>query len=95
MPARRWAGIRACRNVGAVRRPLGVSDELVAEVREAVTDGSSVEETHGFLVAGLVEEALAGPKHDRVDQQPQLVDQVVLHQRAHELTAARDDDVPV
>ena len=71
------------------------SDELVGEEGEAVTDGPGVEEANGFLVAGLVEEALASPEHDRVDHQPQLVDQVVLHQRVHELTAGVDDDVPV
>src|SRR6266496_1229430 len=67
---------RAFRNAGAVRRLLGVSDGLVGEVGDAVTDGAGVEEAHGFLVAGLAEEALAGSEHDREDLQPQLVDQV-------------------
>jgi hypothetical protein len=35
---------------------LGVSDELVGEVGEAVTDGPGVDEAHGFLVAGLAPE---------------------------------------
>ncbi len=35
------------------------------------------------------------PEHDRIDHQPQLVDEVVLHQRVHELTAGDDDDVTV
>src|SRR5512132_3727412 len=39
MPARQGAGIRAFRNAGAVRRLLGLPDELVGEVGEAVTDG--------------------------------------------------------
>ena len=45
-------------------------------------------------VAGLVlaEEARAGPEHDREDLQPQLVDEVVLNQRARELDAAGDVD---
>ena len=47
-----------------------------------------VDEAQGCLVAGLVEEALAGPENHRVHRQPQLVDQVVLHQRAHELKLA-------
>jgi hypothetical protein len=42
---------------------------------------------HGFLVAGLAEQALADLEGDREDLQPQLVDQVVLDQRAYELTA--------
>ena len=75
-PAR--PGIRAFPNAGAVRRPLGVSDELVGEEDEAVTDGLGIDEAHGLLVAGLAEEALARPEHDWEDDQPQLVDQVVL-----------------
>src|SRR5258708_5510186 len=95
MPARRRVGIRVFRNAGAVRRPLGVSDELVGEEGEAVTDGLGIDEAHGFLVAGLAEEALAGTEQDRVDDQPQLVDEVVLDQRALELIAGVDHDVSV
>jgi hypothetical protein len=58
---------------------LALPDNLVGEVREAVTDGPGFEEAHGHLVAGLAEETLASSEHDRVDQQPQLVDQVVVH----------------
>src|SRR5258708_39931776 len=50
---------------------------------------------HGFLVAGLAEQALADLEGDREDLQPQLGDQVMLDQRACELKAAGDDDVPV
>jgi hypothetical protein len=57
---------------------LGVSDGLVGEEGEAVTDGLGVGQTHRFLAAGLAEETLAGPQDDRVDHQPQLVDQIVL-----------------
>ena len=49
----------------------------------------------GFLSLGLAEEALARPEHDREDDQPQLVDQVVLDQRSPELMAGRDDDLSV
>jgi hypothetical protein len=62
MPARRRAGILAFGNVCAGRRPLGLPDELVGEVREPVTDGPGVQEAHGLLVAGLPEEPLAGPE---------------------------------
>jgi hypothetical protein len=48
-----------------------------------------------FLVAGLAEEALAGPEHNREDLQPQFVDEVVLHQRVYELEACGDDDFPI
>jgi hypothetical protein len=59
------------------RRPLGLADELVGEEDEAVTNGLGIDEAHGLLVAGLAEEALAGPEHDWEDDQPQLVDQVM------------------
>src|SRR5580704_13455567 len=55
-----------------------VSDGLVGEEDDVVTKYPGVDEAHGFLVAGLAEEALTGPEHDREDLQPQLVDQVVL-----------------
>ena len=44
---------------------LGAPDGLVGELGDAALDGLGVEETHGFLIAGLAEEALAGPEHDR------------------------------
>jgi hypothetical protein len=72
-----------------------VPDGLVGEDGDAVTERLGVNEAHGFLVAGLAEEALAIPEHDREDLQPQLVDEVVLHQRAQELEAGGDDDLPV
>jgi hypothetical protein len=49
---------------------LGLADNLVGEEGEAVTDGPGVEEPHALLVAGLLEEALAGPERDWVDHQP-------------------------
>ena len=71
-------GIRAVRNVGLIRRPLSLPDKLIREVGEALTDGPGLAEAHRLLVAGLAEEALAGPEHDREDDQPQLVDEVML-----------------
>ena len=54
--------------------PLGVPDRLVGEVGDAALEGLGVEEVHGFLVAGLAEQALADPEgDDREDLQPQLV----------------------
>src|SRR5215212_1541704 len=58
--------------------PLGLPDELVSEEDEAVTNGLGIDKAHGFLVAELAEEAVAGPEHDREDDQPQLVDEVML-----------------
>ena len=56
----------------------GVAYNLIGEEREAVADGARVDEAHGLLVGGLAEQALAGPEHDWEDDQPQLVDEVVL-----------------
>jgi hypothetical protein len=66
----------AFRNAGC-RRPLGLPDELVGE-GDAVTDCLGIDEAHRFLVAGLAEQSLACPEHDREDHRPQLVDQIVL-----------------
>ena len=54
--------------------PLDVSDGLVGEEGDAVVECPDVDEAHGFLVAGLAEQALADPEGDREDLQPQLVD---------------------
>src|SRR5689334_1305121 len=72
-----------------------VSDDLVRDVGEAITECLAVEEAQGLLVAGLAEEALAGPEHDREDLQPQLVDEVVLYQGARQLEAGGHLDFPV
>src|SRR5207249_668546 len=76
-------------------RWLGVSDGLVGEKGQAVTDGAGVDELHVFVAADLAEKARASTEHERVDHHPQLVDEVVLEQRAHQLEAGIDDDVPV
>src|ERR687897_3385678 len=73
----------------------GVANALVGEENDVALDGLGVDKAHGFLVAGLAEEALPGPEHDREDLQPQLVDEVVLQQRVYELEAGGDDDFPL
>lgn len=54
----------------AVRRLLGLPDELIGEEDETDADGLGIDEAHGLLVAGLAEEALASPEHDREDDEP-------------------------
>src|SRR4029450_2923018 len=88
-------GIRAFRKAGAVGRRLCLPDDLVGEEDDVAFDGLGVDEAHRFLVAGLAEEALAVTECDREDLQPQLVDQVVLHERAYKPEAGGDDDFPV
>ena len=53
----------------------------------AVTDGLGLDQVHGLCAAGLAEAALAGAEHDRVDRQPQLVDEVVFDQGPYQLEA--------
>jgi putative ABC transport system permease protein len=69
--------------------------DLVGHVDEAVTGGPALDETDRLLAARLAEQVLAGPDYDREDEQPQLVHEVVLEQRAPELIAGVDEDVPV
>src|SRR5262249_17334984 len=65
-------------SVVTVQGSLGLEDELIGEQDDPVTERLGVDESHGFLVAGVAEEACAGSKHDRKDLQPQLVDEVVI-----------------
>src|SRR5690348_3048312 len=74
-------------------RQLASSDSLVGDVRGVTVEGSGVAEAHLLFIARLAEESLAGAEHDREDLQPQLVDEVVFHQRAHDLNAGWNDDV--
>jgi hypothetical protein len=60
-----------------------------------LSSNSVIDEAHRLFVAGLTEETLAGPEHDWEDDQPQLVDRVMLDWRAPELMAGRDDDFSV
>jgi hypothetical protein len=62
---------------------------LAGEAGDAALEGLGAGEAHGFVAAGLAEQALAGPEGDREDLQPQLVGQVVLDQRACELKGCR------
>src|SRR6185437_7256466 len=73
---------------------LRVADQLVSEEGEASTDGLRAEQAQRLLVTGRAEQALARPEHDRDDDQPQLIGQVVLDQRAHQLIAGVDQDFP-
>ena len=61
---------RKTKNGRLLQHALGGSDDLVGEICEAVTDGPVGDETQGHLVAGLADEAFAGPEHERVDHQP-------------------------
>src|SRR5438477_3633881 len=71
---------------------LDACAEPVGQEYQAVTDGGAVDEAHGLPDARLTEQAYTGSEHDRKDDQPQLVDQVMLDQRAYELIARVHDD---
>src|SRR6478672_10898855 len=77
----------------ATRQWCHAPDELVGEEGEAVTNRPGIDQAHRLPLAGLAEQALALPEDDGEDDQPQLVDEVVLDQRAAELIAGGDDDV--
>src|SRR5215472_17379405 len=64
----------ACLPWQLVPGPLGVPDGLVGEVGDAALEGLGAGEAQGLPVAGLAEQALAGPERDWEDLQPQLVD---------------------
>jgi len=51
-------------------------------------------QAHGPLAGRLAEEAFARAQHDREEHQADLVDQIMLKQRAHQLVAGVNDDVP-
>src|SRR6476660_6036987 len=72
---------------------LRESDSLVGEGRRIAVKGPDVDEAHRLLAGGLAEEAVAGAQHDREDLQPQLIDEIVLQQPAHDLEAGSDHDV--
>src|SRR5919199_3358870 len=74
-------------NATASTYRLGVAGGLVGEESDPAADGLVFDEVHSFHVAGRTEEPLAGPEHDRVDHQPQFVDEVVVYQHPHELNA--------
>jgi len=78
--ARRRTGLRACTTARSAQK------SFIPNGR-----GVTAPQTR-FRIIGT--SFLAGPEHDREDDQPQLVDQVVLDQRAPELVAGVDDDVP-
>src|ERR1700678_4189174 len=93
----RWRGRRTLleptKGGGNKGGRLGASDDLVGEESEAVTDGLGADEAHRLLVGGPAEEALAGPEHDREDDEAQLVNEVVLDQGVHQLVAGVDKDL--
>ena len=61
----------------------------------AVVNRAVADEPQALGVAGLAEQALAGPERDRKDLQPQFVDEVVLDQRVHDAKTAEHEDLAV
>jgi hypothetical protein len=76
-----WAASHRCRSFAS---GLSVGGRrLIDEDRHTVADDLRVGEVKCLLVARLAEEPLAASQHDRVDHQPELVDEVVLDQRLY------------
>src|SRR6185312_11161773 len=74
-------GVMAC----AAGRTSGRSGSCVGGDLDAVADGLRAEQAHRLLLTRLGEQALAASEHDREDHQAQLVHEIVLDQRLHEL----------
>jgi hypothetical protein len=70
----------------AYRRPVG-------EDNDARTQRLRICEPQNFRIAFVLEEPFSAAYDDGKDHEPILVDQVVLHQRVHEIAAAEDQDV--
>src|SRR5215210_1611528 len=82
---RSWCPSAAC--FLAARRLVGQNDDAVR------ADRFRVHEPQGFHLFRVPEETLPTPHNDGKDHQAVLVYEVVLHQRAHEVGAAEDEDV--
>jgi hypothetical protein len=85
----RWRCVNAPHQVALVRAETTFVDGLIIEREEQ----EYAARLSVWLDPQLLQISL-GPEHDREDLQPQLVDEVVLDQRAQELEAAGDDDLP-
>src|SRR5438094_8996193 len=73
--------------------PLGLADRLIGKEDEVARDGLVSDEAHGFLVAGLGDEALVHHQYDRRHHQSLLVVELVGEQCEHALAAAAEDEV--
>src|SRR5215475_9475724 len=92
---RRTRGVPSLSQEGTPPGFLGVPDRLVRQAGDAAVDRLGVYEAQRLPAAGLAEHPPAGAEHDREDLEPQFVHQVVLEQRADELEAAGNDEIPV
>src|SRR5215217_3145417 len=70
----------------AVRRRVG-------EVEDARAEGLRVHELQRFLIASVLKQALPAAQDDRVDHEPELIEEVFAQQRPDEGAAAHDRDV--
>ena len=66
---------------------------LVGEIENACAEGLRVEELQRLLIAPVLKQTLSAPHHDRMNHEPELVEEAVLKQRSDQGRAAGDGDV--
>src|SRR5438034_5762580 len=66
---------------------------LVGEEEDAVAEDLGLRELQRRLSGPVLEQALAGAHHDRVDQEPELVEEALTQQRTDKRGAPEDGDV--
>src|SRR5215216_5456041 len=66
---------------------------LVGRDHDAVGRSLGVEELKSGIYTAVSKETAARPQNQRVDQEHILVDEVMLHERLHELAAAHNQEV--
>src|SRR6266571_4015931 len=86
----------ACSPAASTSPPLCPYHAYWLVVNDCHTSAGRVraEQPQVFLVAAVTEEGLACAEHDGMDHEPELVDEVVLHQQSYQRAAAVDQEVP-
>ncbi len=68
---------------------------LVGQDNDAVRSNRlGIHQLHARLLTAVAKQRPAAPEHDREDHQAVFINQVMLHERLHELDAAVDEDIP-
>src|SRR5215207_3913184 len=79
-----------------VSRPSTLASALrrvVGEIENACAEGLRVDKLQRLLIATVLKETLPAPHDDRMNHEPQLVEEVLLKQRPDQGRAAGDGDV--
>ena len=66
---------------------------LVGEIENACAEGLRLDKLQRPLIAPFLKQTLSAPHHDRMNHEPELVEEAVLKQRSDQGRAAGDGDV--